>query len=99
MRLAVAKDNITMVINAFAVLHNLCKDKGHTLPENPSVAGPLVMVPTGMDILNIDRCHRIMGTLVQDVITDLVGERAPLSVGLYSVPMNVICGICQIKIW
>lgn len=69
-RLAVAEENITSVIIAFTVLHNLCEEKGHILLEDASFGWLLPCPPPDADIQYIDRWLQVAGTLVQDILAD-----------------------------
>lgn len=44
-RLSVAEEYITPVIVACAVLHNMCEEKVHILPQDPYVGQPLPVLP------------------------------------------------------
>lgn len=72
MRLAVAKEDITIVITTCAGLHNIYEDKGQLLPEDPSVGRPLMPHPPDGHLV-IDRHQKIVETLIQDMITNFLG--------------------------
>lgn len=66
-QIPMAEENITAVITACLVLHNICESKGHTVLmqiEDP----PSIIINSRVDaIVDSDRIHRQM---VHDVIAD-----------------------------
>ncbi|XP_077188605.1 endonuclease 8-like 2 isoform X1 [Paroedura picta] len=77
MRLPVFEENITTVITACVILHNICEEKGHSVVVDLSDSAPSLISGDEEDYYRNDNCRKEEGKRVRSAVADFMLRHQP----------------------